>query len=32
MYRVRPPYLLKKLYARGIWRKNAAEKKNLPHL
>jgi peptidoglycan/xylan/chitin deacetylase (PgdA/CDA1 family) len=27
MYRVRPPYLLKKLYARGIWRKNAAEKK-----
>lgn len=27
MYRVRPPYLLKKLYARGIWRKNGAEKK-----
>jgi peptidoglycan/xylan/chitin deacetylase (PgdA/CDA1 family) len=27
MYRVRPSYLLKKLYARGIWRKSAAEKK-----
>jgi peptidoglycan/xylan/chitin deacetylase (PgdA/CDA1 family) len=27
MYRVRPPYLLKKLYARGIWRKDVAEKK-----
>lgn len=27
MYRVRPPYLLKKLYARGMWRKDAAEKK-----
>jgi peptidoglycan/xylan/chitin deacetylase (PgdA/CDA1 family) len=27
MYRVRPPYLLKKLYARGVWRKDTAEKK-----
>jgi peptidoglycan/xylan/chitin deacetylase (PgdA/CDA1 family) len=27
MYRVRPPYLLRTLYARGIWRKDAAEKK-----
>jgi peptidoglycan/xylan/chitin deacetylase (PgdA/CDA1 family) len=27
MYLVRPPYLLKKLYARGVWRKDVTEKK-----
>ena len=27
MYRVRPPYLLKKLYPRGVWRKDRKEKK-----
>ncbi len=27
MYRVRPPYLLKKLYKRGIWRKDVTQKK-----
>jgi peptidoglycan/xylan/chitin deacetylase (PgdA/CDA1 family) len=27
MYVVRPPYLLKKLYTRGIWRKDTTEKK-----
>lgn len=27
MYRVRPPYLLKKLYSQGVWRKSKEEKK-----
>lgn len=27
IYQVRPPYLLKKLYSKGIWRKNKEEKK-----
>ena len=27
MYKVRPPYLLKKLYSQGVWRKSKEEKK-----